>query len=310
MDKYEAVRSLPLAGVLHALGFTEWKDRKSGLEKYGRCPSHAPKRNSNSFSFHKDGRYQCFSCGAKGRGSIDLVMLVKQVNFRDAVAFLEGISGAIHPETIDVSAQDEAPPISENPAFSGNYEKYYQPCDWLTERGLSDKTLKLFGVGLYENPKRVSIYAGKVMSPIRRWNDGEKVGYAARTIEPAEGEPKYLFPKGFQKHLELFGCCQLREQGVARPPRLHRGKSVCGHEVLAARSACGLAVRLVSFARASRYRRQLAKGWMYLPDKNKEEGVGKSVAMLSRFCWVKQPALPEGCDDPESLRLEQIRGLS
>ena len=56
-----------------------------------------------------------------------------------------------------------------------------------------------------------SAYKGKILLPMRRWKDRELVGYLARTPEPAEGEPKYIWPKGFQKSLELFGARQVRE---------------------------------------------------------------------------------------------------
>lgn len=53
----------------------------------------------------------------------------------------------------------------------------------------------------------------------------------------------------------------------------------------------------------------LAKGIIYLPDRNKYED-GKSVAAtLAGKLWVKYPELPEGIDDPEGLTLEQIQAL-
>jgi len=52
--------------------------------------------------------------------------------------------------------------------------------------------------------------------------------------------------------------------------------------------------------------RQLAKGWIYLPDRDKFSAVEESLKLLSQFCWVKCPALPDGVDDPEYLSLDQI----
>src|SRR4051812_23529438 len=74
------------------LGFEDWKWRKSGTEGYGRCPVCQPKRNTTAFSFDDGGKFHCFSCSAKGRDSVDLVMAVKKCGFKDAVAFLESIA--------------------------------------------------------------------------------------------------------------------------------------------------------------------------------------------------------------------------
>ena len=51
---------------------SDFKPRKSGTEWAGKCPVHKPKKNSTAFSYNVDGRFACFSCAAKGRGSHDL----------------------------------------------------------------------------------------------------------------------------------------------------------------------------------------------------------------------------------------------
>jgi len=55
MDRYQAVRELPLLSVLSSLGFTGFKSRKGKLEHYGKCPFHNPEKNNTAFSFHADG---------------------------------------------------------------------------------------------------------------------------------------------------------------------------------------------------------------------------------------------------------------
>jgi hypothetical protein len=45
----------------------------------GKCPPHEAKRNNASFSFHVVGGWNCFSCGKKGRGAIDLAIAIKGV---------------------------------------------------------------------------------------------------------------------------------------------------------------------------------------------------------------------------------------
>ena len=90
-DSYSAVRSIPFTVLADALGIdlSKFKTRKGGSEHFGNCPIHKATLNNTSFSYHSDGRYQCFSCNAKGRGGVDLVKAAKGINFQAAVAFLE-----------------------------------------------------------------------------------------------------------------------------------------------------------------------------------------------------------------------------
>ena len=95
MDSYDHVRRYPLNVVLAALGFETFKYRKAGTEGYGACPIHGSKKNTTCFSFDDNGRFNCFSCSAKGKGAIDAVMAIKQVGFREAVELLWAVVPAI-----------------------------------------------------------------------------------------------------------------------------------------------------------------------------------------------------------------------
>ena len=95
MDQYADLRSLPLSLVIPWLGAPgSWKERKGGSEWSGKCPLHEAKKNNTSFSFHQDGRFNCFSCGKKGRGAIDFTMALRGVGFQDAVDELKRFNGA------------------------------------------------------------------------------------------------------------------------------------------------------------------------------------------------------------------------
>jgi DNA primase len=72
--------------LLRALGF-EANDRG----RRGPCPVHGG-RNPGAFSWHEDGRWHCFSCGAGG-DRIALVRAVRRCSFRDAVEFLAALAG-------------------------------------------------------------------------------------------------------------------------------------------------------------------------------------------------------------------------
>lgn len=313
MDEYASLRALPLQAILYWLGVrTEWKSRKDGQELYGPCPFCQPKRNRANFSFTTDGKFHCFSCSQKGKGSIDLVIAYRKVGFQEAVEILKGFDASqIQLPQEAANPRTKLVQVVENQPFKGSYEKFYQPSEWLAKRGFAPETLETFGVGLYDNPKRQSRYKGKILLPVRRFVDGEVVAYLARTPEPAEGEPKYIFPKGFAKHLELFGCWQLKEKGclplrvgflVESPFCVMRF-----HQLgLPAVSPFGWSVS----DEQVKILRDLAKGWVYLPDSDKHEQAAESVRKIACVCWVKLPPLPEGIRDPEQLTIEQIRSLS
>ena len=92
-DQYEQIRSLSFPALAAALGLdiSDYKQRKHGQEFFGPCPVHHPKQNSTSFSYAADGRFNCFSCNAKGRGAIDLAMAIRGVGFQAAVELLGAV---------------------------------------------------------------------------------------------------------------------------------------------------------------------------------------------------------------------------
>jgi hypothetical protein len=127
-DVHADLRSLPLLTVLSSLDFSEWKWRKQGTEGYGKCPACQPKRNMTAFSFDLTGKFSCFTCGAKGRGSIDLFMAIKQCGFQEAVSFLESFRHvaaaprAPTPHRPQEPTPPRQPAPSENPPFKSTYE--------------------------------------------------------------------------------------------------------------------------------------------------------------------------------------------
>lgn len=301
MNDYDALRALPLVSVFSVLGVqSDWKARKGGSEFYGRCPFHQAKRNQTSFSFDSSGRFNCFSCGIKGRGAIDAVRLFKKVGFQDAVTILGGVRTQA-PAVVTPSAPD----LTENIPYKSSYEKFKVESSWLKERGVIQETLDHYGVFEYDNPKRKSAYSGKIMLPVRRYVDGEVVGYLARA---KEGEPKYLFPKGVHKGLEVFGAWQLKASQPQRVVYLVESPFcvMAFHQLgLPAVSCYGWCVSPEQAVILS----HLGKGYIYLPDRDKSADIGNSALLLSAKCWTRCPPLPEGVSDPEHLTRDQILAL-
>ena len=189
------------------------------------------------------------------------------------------------------------------------YEKFKVESAWLKERGLKPATLERYGVFEYYNASRKSVYNGSVMIRISRYSDGECVGYLSRNIGEVTAEkPKYRFPEGLQKSLELFGAWQLKDQAPIRVLYLVESPfSVMHfHQLgLPAVSAFGWAVSEAQVEIISK----LAKGVCFLPDSNKRKEAMQYAGTLTQKVWVKMPELPVGLDDPEHLTAAQIAAL-
>jgi DNA primase len=69
---------------------------------------------------------------------------------------------------------------------------------YLAARGLTEGTIRTFGVGWFSGKGSMQ---GRCVIPIHN-GKGELVAYAGRSIDGSE--PKYKFPAGFHKSLELF----------------------------------------------------------------------------------------------------------
>src|SRR5205085_10419634 len=103
-----------------------------GTEFYGRCPIHRPKANTTSFSYDLSGRYHCFSCGARGRGAIDLVMALKKIGFAEATKLLSTNFGGIiyqHGARPQLRQLQQLADATENQPFKASYEKYFKDDD-------------------------------------------------------------------------------------------------------------------------------------------------------------------------------------
>ena len=78
---------------------------------------------------------------------------------------------------------------------------------YLTQRGISPSTARLFGVGMYQG---AGFLAGRCVIPIRD-EKSRLVAYAGRAVNGEE--PKYRFPAGFRKSQVLFNLDRAIETG-------------------------------------------------------------------------------------------------
>src|SRR5947208_1282702 len=108
VDQYQEVRSLPFPAICQVLGLdvSQYKLHKGGKEYQGKCPVHNAKQNNNSFSYNIDGRWHCFSCDAKGSGSIDLTKAVLKIGFQPALERLKAVSYTPIEKTAVIAVSD------------------------------------------------------------------------------------------------------------------------------------------------------------------------------------------------------------
>jgi DNA primase len=303
-DKYESVRSLPFPALASVLGIDMARFKRRQADWQGFCPIHQSKTNNNCFAYHDSGKFHCFSCGAKGAGAIDLTKLVKNLGFQAAVELLQPLVGqAVQTPAPAAIASPDANSSVLQP-FKGSYAKFAKPCAWLTARCLDETVLKRFGVFFYENNARKSAVNGHVLIPIKDV-EGVLYGYLARNIgTPTDSSPKYRFPANLPKSRFLFGAAELKA-GTFGPAPLKLCYLVESPFCVLRFAMYGLpALGLYGWAISPEQLalvRQLARGVVFLPDRNKWDEASQQVSAIAHKLWVRMPELPQGVDDPEAL---------
>lgn len=216
---------------------------KRGSTYFGLCPFHNEKTPSFSVTPSKQ-MYYCFGCGAGGN-VITFLMEYENYTFPEAVQALAQRAGIELPKA-EMSAGQRREADLKTMLFAINKEAgryfYYQlktpqgekAYRYLTGRGLTDETIRHFGLG-YSNPYRDDLYLymkkkgyndqvlketglfrieekgaadkfwNRVMYPIMDANS-RIIGFGGRVM--GDGEPKYLNSpetKLFDKSRNLYG---------------------------------------------------------------------------------------------------------
>ena len=229
------------------------KLQKKGSTYFGLCPFHNEKTPSFSVTPSKQ-MYYCFGCGAGGN-VITFLMEYENYTFKEALTWLADRAGIELPkeeESAEAKKQaDLRARILEVNREAGKYF-YYQmkgpggkrAYEYLRGRGLSDDTIRRFGLGysnmysddLYRSLKKKGYddellketglvqveergahdrFWNRVMFPIMDVN-GRIIGFGGRVM--GDGEPKYLNSpetKAFDKSRNLYGLNYAR---TARKP--------------------------------------------------------------------------------------------
>jgi DNA primase len=220
---------------------------KKGNRLFGLCPFHNEK--TGSFSVDPNNQlYYCFGCHAGGN-VFTFVMEYENYSFQEAVEFLANRAGISLPTKEESGSRQENDRRKTLLEINKLAARYYYYClksengkrayQYLTERGLTDKTIQDFGLGystarpddLYRFLKSKGYndeilsrsglvkveerYAGdrfwnRVMFPIMDVNS-KVIGFGGRVM--GNGEPKYLnSPETmlFDKSRNLYGLHRAR----------------------------------------------------------------------------------------------------
>lgn len=223
--------------------------KKKGSSYFGLCPFHNEKSPSFSVSPGKQ-MYYCFGCG-KGGNVISFIMEYENFGFVDALKLLAERAGVTLPEA-EYSKEDKRKVDEKNLLLeiqkkaalyfyyqlkSENGKKGYE---YLKNRGLTDQTIKSFGLGfansypndLYrylrqqgysdfvlkesglvkiEERGAYDKFWNRVMFPIMDINN-RVIGFGGRVM--GDGSPKYLNSpetKIFDKSRNLYGMNEARK---------------------------------------------------------------------------------------------------
>lgn len=186
----------------------------------GPCPlpTHTSRKSRDSFSVNLS--LQVWSChsascvaargGRLGGHVIDLVTIMERCSLREAGLRLQDRFGdlapASHPAPLRPVAV-ESSAVQPNRPLGFALQRIDTRHPYLTRRGISPATARLFGTGMYHG---TGFLAGRCVIPIRD-EKGRLVAYTGRAVNGEE--PKYRFPAGFRKSQVLFNLDRATETG-------------------------------------------------------------------------------------------------
>lgn len=194
-------QSVSMARILEHYGLLQ-RLYRSGDSLRGVCPLHS---GHNPTQFRVNLTQNCWICFGDchtGGSIVDFVSRKEGVGIREAGLLIQnwfGVLGSWNGSNRVATPEARHPNGCNRPlGFTLEPLNYEHP--YLQERGLSRETIATFGLGLFEQ----GVLKGWMAIPIHN-PQGKLVAYAARWPgEPAQGMPKYRFPTGFRKSIEVF----------------------------------------------------------------------------------------------------------
>jgi len=205
----------------------------------GKCPlpAHGSEKSRESFTATLNkgvgGAWACQSqsCiksrGRVGGNVLDFVAAMERCSVRDAAIKLQmwflvpaagNGSGSVGKEShaksfagkepgrdvVSKTENDERGESESNKPLTFNLQNIDCSHPYLKERGVTEERAKTFGIGFFSGKGSMH---DRIVIPIHNQR-GELVAYAGRSIDGSE--PRYKFPAGFHKSLELFNLDRVK----------------------------------------------------------------------------------------------------
>jgi DNA primase len=200
-------RAVSMEQVLEHYGLTP-RLRRSGDGFRGVCPIHHGHNPTQFRVSTARNTWVCFGDCGSGGSVLDFVSRIEKVSLHEAAQLIQQWFSVLAPVNLSQSEKS----VHATKAASNNHDDLpNEPLPftlsdlgsthpYLMSRALLPETIATFGVGYCAK----GLMAGRIAIPIHN-AAGEIVAYAGRTPEdPRDDQPKYLFPRGFRKSLELF----------------------------------------------------------------------------------------------------------
>lgn len=147
------IRSIHDANDIISVAQSYVELKRSGSTYACRCPFHSEKTPSCHFYENPEPHFYCFGCGAGG-DVITFIRLIENLEYMDAVRFLAQRGGLPMPDERDSAETARRRRLYEMNREAGKFfhQQLFSPegaagLDYLRRRGLSDHTIKRFGLG-------------------------------------------------------------------------------------------------------------------------------------------------------------------
>ena len=244
---FKAVKeAITIEQVLEHYGLLD-QFKRSGDSLSGPCPIH---KGENSTQFRVSISKNCWNCFGeckRGGNILDFVSLTEDVSIREAairisdwfkLTFDKSSSKPESPNAEQKPKQGKASRAKSTPKPSGEAQETgpNKPLGfelrnldaehpYLLGRGLTEEGIEEFGLGYCDNGSML----GRIVIPIHNV-DGAIVAYAGRWPgDPPEDTPKYKFPAGFRKSMEVFNLHRALQVGTSTPLVIVEGFFDCIH---------------------------------------------------------------------------------
>lgn len=313
-------QAVSIVQVLERYGFMK-NLKRNGDSLTGPCPLHDGHTQGQFKVSISKNCWNCFGKCKSGGNVLDFVSRKEDVGIREAAALIAEwfeILPASEPREKNKESQKKAAADPTDPEGRGEGNKplgfslnYLDPNHrYLVERGLSEETIKTFGLGYCKK----GIMAERIAIPIHNLA-GEIVGYAGRWPgDPPEDKPKYKLPEGFRKSLEVFNIHRAATALPEQPLVVVEGVFDClkiwqagFFRVVAVMGNLLSDEQSELLIKAAAPKGRIAL--MFDEDEAGRSGRQHALLRLSETCYVKVIRLPKEGTQPESLSQQKLLDL-